>query len=176
MSSGVATRARSRLVVVGLVLLAAAMTAVGVVGLLRAHDLRSVTAADNRALVDPGATDEVKKQVSSALTRILTFDHADPDQTQKAAEEVLDGKARSEYDELFAALLDQAASQQLTLTTKIEDVGVKELDADSAELLVFLDQSSTRATDGQSNVAAAQLAVTAVREGGRWRITGLDPL
>ena len=114
--------------------------------------------------------------VSDALTRILTFDHTDPDATREAADEVLAGSARDEYDELYAVLLDQTASQQLTLTTSVTSVGVKRLDGSEAELLVFLDQSSTRGTDGAASLAAAQLAVTAEKHDGRWVVTGLDPL
>lgn len=159
-----------------LFLLAVAMAAVGALALTRSNDLRSISAADNDALVDSVATEEVRDQVSAALTSILTFDHDDPDATRDAADRVLAGEAQREYDELFATLLDQAASQQLTLSTTVGDVGVRRLEGDSAELLVFLDQSSTRETDGESSVAAAQLTVTAERQEGTWRITGLDPL
>ena len=53
---------------------------------------------------------------------------------------------------------------------------VKTLDADSAELLVFLDQASQRSTDKESSISAAQLNVEAAKVDGTWKVTGLDPL
>jgi Mce-associated membrane protein len=89
---------------------------------------------------------------------------------------VLAGKARTEYDTLFASLQQRAPGQQLQLTAQVQAIGVKELRGDKATLLVFLDQSSQRAADKESSVSAAQLSVTAEKKDGSWKITGLKPL
>ena len=77
---------------------------------------------------------------------------------------------------LFTQLQKRAPGQKLTFIAKVVTAGVSTLAGDSAQLLVFLDQKSTRASDGQSSVAAAQVLISAKLQGGTWRITELKPL
>lgn len=156
--------------------LAAVLVAVGVFGMLRAHDLRSTPSAENSAVVDASVTAEVQAFIGQGLQQVLTFDHANPEATTAAAEEVLDGDARTEYDTLFADLAARAPGQQLVLTARVQSVAVTQLEGDRAEALVFLDQTSQRATDQEARISAAQLAVVAERTGSGWTITGLTPL
>lgn len=62
------------------------------------------------------------------------------------------------------------------LTAQVQATAVKHLTDDKASLLVFLDQSSQRAKDKEATVSAAQLAVTARRVDGEWKISSLKPL
>jgi Mce-associated membrane protein len=62
------------------------------------------------------------------------------------------------------------------LSAEVQSVAVKTLSPSTATLLVFLDQSSQRATDKQASVSAAQLQVDAARIGGEWKVTSLKPL
>ena len=114
-------------------------------------------------------------QVDSALQRILSYDYSDPGPTQASAEQVLVGKAATQYRQLFAALRSKAAGQKLTLQAKVVTAGVTQLSATDAQLLVFLDQSSTRASDGTTSSSAAQIKVSAIFQGGRWKINELQP-
>ena len=154
----------------------AVMLIVGLLGWWMSIDARSASAAQNHAVVDATATAKVKNDVSVALAKVLSYDYNDPARTQKAAEELLSGKARTEYDTLYASLEERAPGQKLFLTAQVEAAGVKELTDNSAKLLVFLDQSSQRATDEEATVAAAQIAVTAKKINGTWKITELKTL
>jgi len=145
-------------------------------GFWQSYQLRSTPSAENLAVVDASLTAEVRSFVSQGLTRVLTFDWQDPAATTAAADQVLDDKARSDYDELFTTLEARAPGQQLTLTAVVQSVAVKELETDRAVALVFLDQTSQRASDQQASIAAAQLSVTAERSGSGWVITELQPL
>ncbi|WP_122818710.1 hypothetical protein [Nocardioides pantholopis] len=160
----------------GVPALAAVLVAVGLVGWWAAYDARTAPAVQNLAVHDTTATAEVREEVSRALVSVLSYDHADPAAATAAADRVLSGAAREEYDELVATLHEKAPGQQLVLTAEVQAVGVKELSEDSAELLVLLDQSSRRVDDQEASISAAQLAVQASRSDGRWRITGLTPL
>ncbi|GAA1743311.1 hypothetical protein [Aeromicrobium alkaliterrae] len=153
--------------------LAAVLAIVGAYGLWQANELRSTPAADNLAVVDASLTAEVQSFVTQGLTQVLTYNWADPDTTTAAADQVLAGDARSEYDTLFADLQEKAPGQQLTLTASVQSVAVKEMTEDSAVVLVFLDQTSQRASDQQASISAAQLSVTAEKSGGTWTITEL---
>jgi Mce-associated membrane protein len=88
------------------------------------------------------------------------------------AARVLTGQAAAQYRQLLPAL-QGAASQRLTVTTRVTRIGVSSLTAGSARLLVFLDQTTTR--DGKRGApATAQLEVTARLSGGTWLITTID--
>ncbi len=156
--------------------LAAVMLAVGAVGWWMALDQRRGSAADNKAVIDATASAQVASEVSNGLTQVLSYDFADPARTTEALDVVLAGDARKEYDTLFASLQERAPGQELVLTAEVQGAAVKELTDDTASLLVFLDQSSQRADDKEASISAAQLAITAKKTKGAWRITSLKPL
>lgn len=164
-----------RRLVVLLVAVAVLVAGLGGWFLLRAEELSASPAASNRALVDTGGTAEVSAAVTSALNRIFSYSYDRTEVTEQAAAEVLRGDARETYDKLFAQVRELAPAQKLVLTTRVVSAAVQVLDGDRATLLVFLDQAATRADQDTSSAAAAQLSVTAERDGGRWVITGLEP-
>src|SRR5690606_19264406 len=123
----VVKRLMNRWVLVG------ALLVVGLAGWATAWAVQQNSAAQNAALIDPGATADVQAQVSQALTRVLSYDFEDPKATEDAAEKYLTGDAREEYDTLYESLKEQAPDQQLVLTAQVQVAGVKELRDDSAE-------------------------------------------
>lgn len=161
---------------VALLVLAAALVATGVVLLVRAGQADDSAASRNDALVDSRATSRVIAQVSTGLNQVLSYDYRKPQVARAAADRWLTGDAPAQYRELFGQLQKLAPGQKLTLVAKVSTAGVTFLRGDTARLLVFLDQQSTRASDGQSSVAAAQVQITAVYGDGRWRIRELKPI
>jgi Mce-associated membrane protein len=124
----------------------------------------------NQALVDNAATNRVIGAVSDGITKIFSYSYNDVGATQQAAATVLTGKAAGQYDTLFGQVRQQAASQKLTLTSQVVAAGVTRLDGDHAQLLVFLDQTTTRGDTGQTSASAAQLTVNAELVAGHWVI------
>lgn len=155
--------------------LAAGLAAGGAVLLATAPSGASA-AGNNRAIVDAKATAQVIGQVDTGLERVLSYRYANPAATRAAADQVLTGDAAHQYQVLFKALKQKAGREQLTLKAKVVASGVDTLTEDRAQLLVFLDQSSTRASDGATAASPAQLRIAAVRRGGTWRISELVPL
>ncbi len=164
-----------RPLVVVLVVVAVLLTGLGAWFLARAGAVRDAPAARNAALVDTGRTAEVSSAVSTSLNKIFSYSFDHTEVTERAADDVLRGDARDTYDALFAQVRRLAPAQKLVLTTRVVSAAVQDLGDDSATLLVFLDQSATRADKDTGSAAAAQLSVTARREGDRWVITGLEP-
>jgi Mce-associated membrane protein len=160
---------------VALGVVAALLVGAGTWALVAAGDLRDSPAARNSALVDTGATAEVSAAVTNALNQIFSYSYDKTDVTEKAAKEVLRGDARGTYDRLFAEVRDKAPAQKLVLTTRVVSSAVQSLEGDHAQLFVFLDQSATRVDTNTTSAAAAQLSITAKREGGRWVITDMAP-
>jgi Mce-associated membrane protein len=136
----------------------------------------SAPADPNQAVVDRTRTAQVVGQVDTDLEHVLSYDYRNPDTTRTAAHQALVGDALKQYDVLFTALQNKAGGQKLVLTAKVVNTGVTILDGARAQLLVFLDQTSTRASDGATNTSAAQIRITAVEQGGTWKISELVPL
>lgn len=153
-----------------------ACVGVGVGGWTQAHDLRDFEWAENQALVDQKATNTVARAVRRALSQVLSYDYRKPKATQRAADKFLAGDAREQFATLFASLQERAPKQQLLLSTSVQAVGVTYLTDEKAKLLVFLTQSSQRASDKEATYSAAQLAITAEKRDRGWTITGLKPL
>ncbi|HEX5407723.1 MAG TPA: hypothetical protein VFX16_36100 [Pseudonocardiaceae bacterium] len=124
----------------------------------------------NHALVDRAATNRVISDVSVGLGKIFSYSYHNIGATRQAAATVLTGKAAGQYNTLFAQVRQNAATQQLTLTSRVVSVGVTRLDGDRAQLLVFLDQTTTRGDTGQTSASAAQLSVSAELVAGHWVI------
>ncbi|WP_409490119.1 hypothetical protein [Amycolatopsis sp. cmx-11-12] len=158
-----------------LLVAAAVLVAAGAWFTLEARSISAAPSAANTALTDVGATAEVNSAVTVALNKVFSYSYDRTDVTEKAAASALRGKALESYNLLFAQVREKAPAQKLVLTTRVSSSAVQELDGGKARLLVFLDQAATRADNNSSTTAAAQLSVTAEREGDSWVITDLIP-
>ncbi|MBP2325502.1 Mce-associated membrane protein [Kibdelosporangium banguiense] len=158
---------RSRMPLV-LVIAAAVLAGLGVFFLVKAQ-------STTEQGVDTQAMTEVNGQVKGALEKIFSFSYDKLDESTAAARQVLAGTAISEYDKLIEQVKAQAPAQKLVLATKVTTAGVKSIEGDRAELLVFLDQVATRVDTGKTSGSAAALSVTAERQNGEWKITALVP-
>ena len=162
--------------VLTMIALALACAIVATVLLVSAGPSASAATDTNQAVVDRTRTAQVVGQVDTDLEHVLTFDYRNPQATRTAAHQALVGEALQQYDVLFTALQQKAGAQKLVLTAKVISTGVTILDGSRAQLLVFLDQTSTRSSDGSTSTSAAQIRITAVEQGGVWRISKLETL
>ena len=169
-------RGRSVALRLVLIVLTAAFVVIGVAFLVRTNQLNDQSASSNRALSDGKRTSEVIGEVSTALNQVFSYDYRKPQVAEAAAKRWLTGSAPAQYQTLFDQLEKLAPGQQLTFVAKVSVAGVTSLHGTHAELLVFLDQQSTRASDGQSSISAAQVRIGAVRDGNVWRIDDIHPL
>ncbi|TDB96075.1 hypothetical protein [Actinomadura sp. 7K534] len=138
--------------------------------------LTSAASADNAALSDNARTSEVRGQITTAVNTVFSYNYADVAKTEKAAQELLTGKAVQQYNQLFALVHKQAPAQKQVLTTTVTDTAVKTLTGDRARLLVFADQRNTRTDKNETSYSAAVFAVDAVHTDGKWKITEIDTL
>ncbi|MEC3973942.1 hypothetical protein [Amycolatopsis sp. H20-H5] len=137
---------------------------------------RALSSGDNTALVDAAESAEVSDQVGTGVKAIFSYDYANLARTDRAAADVLTGEAVGQYRDEFTAARKRAEDQKLVRTTTVRSIGVRELRGDDATLLLFLDQQTLKPGGGAPESAGAQLAVTARRVDGRWRISGLTAL
>jgi Mce-associated membrane protein len=158
-------------------ILGALTVVIGAVGgwaFVAAHDLRAAAATSNGALVDASVTRDLTRQVSSAVDTIFSYSYTDTLSTRSAAQALLTGQAIRQYDQLFALVESEAPKEKLVVTTRVTNIGVELVTGGSARLLVFADQQDTMTGTGKSSYGGAMFAVTAVLQGGRWRIDNID--
>jgi Mce-associated membrane protein len=146
----------------------------GVWATLHASSLRSNAAQANTALTDGPATATVRREISAAVNTIFSYNYANTAATRQAAQRVLTGPAVRQYNTLFALVTKNAPAQKLVVTTKVTNSGVELLNGNRARLLVFANQQDTRVGTGQTSYAGAMFAVTALRQGGQWKIENID--
>jgi Mce-associated membrane protein len=147
------------------------LVAAGVTLLVLASGIRDAPAAGNRALTAGAETRQVTAAVGAAVAGIYSYNYTDLGATTRTAHQVLAGQAAAQYAEL-SGMLSAAVRERLIVVTTVTAAGVRSLTANSATLLVFLRQNTTRGGEPAGSVAA-QLQVTAHRSAGRWLITGL---
>ena len=146
----------------------------GVWATVHANSERSSAAAQNTALTDGPATAAVRREIAAAVNTIFSYNYANTAATKRAAQGLLTGPAVRQYMTLFALVTKNAPAQKLVVTTRVTNAGVEMLNGDRARLLVFANQQDTRAGTSQTSYAGAMFAVTALREGGRWKIENID--
>ncbi|MBE1531784.1 hypothetical protein [Actinomadura algeriensis] len=134
------------------------------------HPIAGAVRGDERAEVDDVAAAEVTGAVSRGLASVFSYRAGDVAATERAAAQVLRGAAMEQYRTLFGQVKQQAPEQRVTLVTRVVRAGVVSLTGDRASVLVFLDQTATRAGEPAGTPAAAQLVVSARRDQGRWTI------
>ncbi|MCE7000108.1 hypothetical protein LZG04_35620 [Saccharothrix sp. S26] len=159
----------------GLVLpIALVVLAALLVGLGAWFQSRAGQVAYNEALVDSAGTTEVAGQAREAVEKAFSYNYADVSTTEKAANELLVGKAKCQYNAIFGPVRTLAPEQKLVVTVKAVSSGVTALDGDRATVLLFLDQVTTRTTDNQSGGGIAMMRVGAQRVDGRWKVDNME--
>ncbi|OLT19364.1 hypothetical protein BJF79_47820 [Actinomadura sp. CNU-125] len=134
------------------------------------HPVADAVRGNDRAVFDDVAAAEATGAVSRGLAAVFSYEAGDVAATERAAARVLRGAALRQYRTLFGQVKRQAPEQRVTLVTRVVRAGVVSLSGDAASVLVFLDQTATRAGERAGTPAAAQLVVSARRADGRWTI------
>lgn len=129
--------------------------------------------ADNEALVDTAATSEVNGQAKEAVSKVFSYDFANTAKTEDAAKNLLVGPASKQYEQLFSTVKEQAPQQKLLVTTSVKESGVKRLQGDRAEVLLFVNQNATRTETKENSVGQAQVSLGMVKQGDQWKINSI---
>lgn len=173
-----AVAARNRSINLAIALAVVALVFAGLALWFRgeANSLTGGADGTNHAITDSAGTSEVQGKLTVAIEKTLSYNFTALDETAKAVKENLAGNAVCEYDKLFGQLKELAPAQKLVLTTKVRQLGVTRLDGDKADLLVFVDQSTTRTDQNQTTASGAQFGIRAEKIDGAWKITDFDML
>lgn len=156
------------LVVVGLLLAASA-----VFFKIQADEVSSST--NNTALLDVAKTAQVKDQVAKATEALFSYDYNNIAKTETAAGDLLvNDEVRAKYNLLMGEVKRLAPQQKMVVTCKVTRSAVIRLEGDRADVMVFVDQSSTRADTNKTTAGSAQLHLNAELQGDKWKITAMN--
>ncbi|WP_410578204.1 hypothetical protein [Amycolatopsis sp. lyj-108] len=156
------------LVVVGLLLAATA-----VLFKIQADEVSSST--NNTALLDVAKTAQVKDQVAKATEALFSYDYNNIAKTETAAGDLLvNDEVRAKYNLLMGEVKRLAPQQKMVVTCKVTRSAVIRLEGDRADVMVFVDQSSTRADTNKTTAGSAQLHLNAELQGDKWKITAMN--
>lgn len=156
------------LLVVGLALVAAA-----VIFQVKGSDAADSTS--NRAVLDVAKTAQVKDQVSKAIETLFSYDFNNIKKTEDAANQLLaTDQVKTSYNALMGQVKKLAPQQKVVVTCKVTRSAVIRLNGDLARVMLFIDQTSTRADTKQTAAGTAQMHVDAQLQGDTWKITDMD--
>jgi Mce-associated membrane protein len=132
------------------------------------------TGPANRALVDTAATNDMAARAKEISEQLFTYSYTDLKGHETRFKDLTTGEFSDKYAELFASVGSQANAMQLNVTSTVKDAAVRLLTDDRAEVLVFIDQSSTRGDTGQTNTAGSMFLATLARVDGDWKVSDID--
>jgi Mce-associated membrane protein len=132
------------------------------------------TGPRNRALIDTEATKEALDAAKSLSEELFSFSHTDVKGHEATFARLTTGDFTRDYGKLFHTVVARAQTEKLTLTSTVVESGVQVLREDTAEVLVFLDQSSRSATTNQETASQAMFRATIQRVDGDWKFADID--
>jgi Mce-associated membrane protein len=132
------------------------------------------TGPSNRALLDTERTSELLARAKDVSEQLFSYTYTDLDGHKTRFKELSTGTFSDKYDELFASVEQQAGVMQASLTSTVKDVAVRVLTDDRAEVLVFIDQNSTRGDTGATTTAGSMYLATFADVDGEWKVSDID--
>ncbi|MET9261805.1 hypothetical protein [Amycolatopsis sp. NPDC004079] len=156
-----------------LLVVALALVAAAVIFQVKGSDAADSTS--NRAVLDVAKTAQVKDQVSKAIETLFSYDFNNIKKTEDAANQLLaTDQVKTSYNALMGQVKKLAPQQKVVVTCKVTRSAVIRLNGDLARVMLFIDQTSTRADTKQTAAGTAQMHVDAQLQGDTWKITDMD--
>ena len=121
-----------------------------------------------------GGEDSAARQAQVAAERavvpVLSYDYEHLDEDQKAAQALMTGSYRSEYDKLFAVLEENAPQTQTKVTASVVASGIVRATADRVQVLVFVDRPTTNKLSAEPVVYKDQVTLSMQLVDGTWLV------
>jgi Mce-associated membrane protein len=118
---------------------------------------------------------DIRRAAREETLAFLTIDHTKMDQL---TEQVLDGATGSfkkQYQASLKSLKDSAASQESFSKGQVNEVGLSEVDADSASVFVAAGSAvRNKGTKGETENRSWRIKLTMAKEGDRWLVSQLE--
>ena len=113
-------------------------------------------------------------QASKMTATVLSYKAATFDADAAAAGKVMTASMRKQYDETLAKVRAGVVKQQLVLVAKVRASSVISMTRDKAQLLEFVNQTTTAKGVTTQQLNENRVVVTLTRTNGTWLISKLD--
>ena len=118
---------------------------------------------------------DIRRAARDETLAFLTIDHTKMDQL---TEQVLDGATgsfRKQYQASLKSLKESAATQESFSKGRVNEVGLSEVDADSASVFVAAaSEVRNKGTEGKAENRSWRIKLTMTKEGDRWLVSQLE--
>jgi Mce-associated membrane protein len=122
---------------------------------------------------DDSAAREAQVAAERAVVPVLSYDYETLEADQKAAQALMTGGYREEYDKLFTVLEDNAPQTQTRVTADVIASGIVRAAADRVQVLVFVDRPTTNKLNAEPVVYKDQVTVAMQLVDGEWLVDDL---
>lgn len=126
------------------------------------------------ALTD--AREDIRKEATTRVPDLLTYDKATLEDDQARALDQTTGSFTDDYRDLLDNVVAPAATKRnISTTASVSAAGVVAVERDQGVVLLFLTQTTVTGGAGTS-VSGSRVEVTMKRVGDDWKIAGLKPV
>lgn len=147
----------------------------GLAVLFKIQQSSVAASTDNAALVDVAETARVKDAMMSASERLFSVDFNDLAKTETAAKELLvNDEVRAQHQQFMGNYQENAPKQKLVVTVQAIRSAVVLLEGDRARVMVYVMQTSVRASDNAESGGPATLWFDAKKVGDQWKIVDMN--
>ncbi len=118
---------------------------------------------------------EVLTAAETAAVAVLSYDHRSLEQDRDAALAFMTPAYGRDYRSTFdTAVIAAATEAEATVETEVQEAGITAIDTDSAEVLMFADQSTTNNSSPEPKLALNRVNFTLVRDGSEWLVDDIQ--
>ena len=119
---------------------------------------------------DDSAAREAQVAAEQAVVPVLSYDYKTLAEDQKAAQALMTGSYRVEYDKLFTVLEENAPRTQTKVTAEVLASGIVRASASRVQVLVFVDRPTTNKLSAEPTVYKDQVTLSMQLVDGTWLV------
>lgn len=118
---------------------------------------------------------DIRRTARDATAAFLTIDHTRMDAVTQRVLDVATGDFEKQYKSSLESLKESAETQESFADGSVAEVGLSEVDADSATAFVAAGSTvRNKSTDGKEEERSWRIKLTMVKEGDRWLVSQLE--
>ena len=122
---------------------------------------------------DDSAARDAQVAAERAVVPVLSYDYEHLAEDQAAAQALMTGSYRAEYDKLFTVLEENAPRTQTEVTASVVASGLVRADDDRVQVLVFVDRPTTNKLSAEPVVYKDQVTLSMQLVDGEWLVDDL---
>ena len=119
---------------------------------------------------DDSAARDAQVAAERAVVPVLSYDYEHLDEDKRAAQALMTGGYRAEYDKLFTVLEENAPETQTKVSASVVASGIVRASTDRVQVLVFVDRPTTNKLSAEPVVYKDQVTLSMQLVDGEWLV------